>query len=69
MKKYIISLLIIICVTLSVNAQNAPPPTPHGGPGAPVGGGAPIGGGLIILSSLAIAYLARKTYINRRNNL
>lgn len=66
MKKFLISIMILLSLTLTSNhlfAQGPPePPVDPGDGGGPVGGSAPIGGGIAILLSLGAAYGGRKLY-------
>ena len=66
-KKYILSLIMMIAVTVAFASDGPPNPggTPVGGED-PLGGGAPIGGGTIILIALGVAYGGKKIYNYRK---
>jgi len=53
--------LIVLGITINLNAQTPPPP--HGGNGNPIeNGNTPVGGGLLILVVLGAGYGAKKVY-------
>jgi hypothetical protein len=63
---------ISIFSTISIFAQDPPPPPGNGhglGSNQPPGGGAPIGSGIVLTISLAAAYGGKKVYDFRKRNL
>jgi len=62
-KKYILSLIFVLVISMGF-AQQRGPSNPPGNPevGPPLGGGAPIDGGLGILLALGAAYGLKKVH-------
>ena len=72
-KTSIIITVLIMALSLSVFAQDPPPPNGGNNPNSgntPVGGGAPIGSGLLILLTMGAAYGSKKMFqLKNKENL
>ena len=72
-KIYFVFTVVILVMSLHVNAQDIPEPDASGGgagdPGGPQSGGVPVDAGLGILLAAGASYGAKKAYDYRKNKV